>query len=76
MDAIKKAVGGNHGSSNTQSHTGGSSGGQDFGDKGAAAANQKLGGHLNNNQLEKGTDAGRNMFEKKTGTHVPSKISN
>ncbi|KAI0202116.1 hypothetical protein F4808DRAFT_459126 [Astrocystis sublimbata] len=77
MDALKKVVGGNHGSSSAGAAPAGGAQKDDFGDKGAAYVNKNyLGGKLSHDQMEKGTDGIRGQFEKATGKHVPSKISN
>ncbi|KAI0475715.1 hypothetical protein GGR56DRAFT_526582 [Xylariaceae sp. FL0804] len=74
MDALKNAIGGNKSESSTQQS---STGGQDYGDKAAEALNTKYGGgKLSSEQLEKGTDAAREQFEKATGYDVPDKVSN
>ncbi|KAI0441210.1 hypothetical protein F4803DRAFT_524176 [Xylaria telfairii] len=83
MDALKKVVGGgSHSTSSTNAPGAGVGAGavgqkDDYGDKGASYVNKKyLGNKFSHNQLESITDAGREAFEKSTGKHVPSKISN
>ncbi|KAJ2975005.1 hypothetical protein NUW58_g8481 [Xylaria curta] len=88
MDALKKVIGGNHGSGSTNAPAAGAGGQKDdLGDKGKIQTNTAragaayinktyLGNKLSRDQLERTTDAGREYFEKSTGKQVPSKISN
>ncbi|EAW09992.1 uncharacterized protein ACLA_042140 [Aspergillus clavatus NRRL 1] len=65
------------------SHAGGAQGQEDYVDRetGLDAVEQRAsGGKIDTNKMrgtnEKITDGARNHFEKSTGHHVPSKISN
>lgn len=75
MDMLNKAKGALSGGGSSkpagQSNTGA---GQDYGDKGIAAAQKKFGMNSNPETNEKITDAGRGFIEKQTGKDIPDKV--
>ncbi|KAI1139460.1 hypothetical protein F5Y05DRAFT_348166 [Hypoxylon sp. FL0543] len=73
MDALKNFASGNQ-SQNTNTQQPGEK--KDIGDKIAGFVNKKEGNKLSDQQLETGTDQGRQMYEKATGNKVNPKISN
>ncbi|KAI9708691.1 MAG: hypothetical protein M1828_002675 [Chrysothrix sp. TS-e1954] len=80
MDKIKemagKMGGGSSSSGSSSGNAAGSSGKEDYVDKGMDFAENKAGMKQSRETNEKISDAGRNFYEKQTGSNVSDKVSN
>ena len=74
LNKAKDAMGKSGSSSGGAAQSGAGGGQQEYLDKGIAAAEKKTGYSQSAQTNEKITDAGRDMYEKQTGSKVNSKV--